>query len=229
MYQIAIDRGGTFTDVFAVLPDGKIKTLKLLSSQPEQYEDAPFEAINRVCGPNNLDPDRLAIRMGTTVATNALLEHKGERTAIVLTKGFRDVFQIGNQSREDIFELNLTDLPLLYEEVLEVDERVVLYQNDCELNNFEQDGEVGISGDKVIVAQPVDEEQVHFELMQIFNKGIRSLAVAFIHSYTYPKHEEIVERIALKIGFNQVSLSSKIMPMIRYVPRGNESIFLEFF
>src|SRR6218665_3937831 len=137
MYRIAIDRGGTFTDVFAVRPDKSVITLKLLSQDPANYGDAPFEAIKRILqrdgnADNSYNDIISSIRMGTTVATNALLEHKGERMAIVLTKGFRDAFIIGNQSRENIFELNLSEIFVLYESVVEIDERVVLYKQDCQ-------------------------------------------------------------------------------------------------
>ncbi|OTF74246.1 hypothetical protein BLA29_012694, partial [Euroglyphus maynei] len=127
MFRIAIDRGGTFTDVFAIGPDKQIITLKLMSSNPSHYKDAPFEAIKRILKQENPHENLDSIRMGTTVATNALLEHKGERVAIVLTKGFRDIFQIGYQNRENIFELDLAESFLLYEQVVEVDERIIMF------------------------------------------------------------------------------------------------------
>lgn len=228
MYRIAIDRGGTFTDVFAICPDNRIVTLKLLSSQPSHYNDAPFEAIKRIFANDNRDighHDSLidSIRMGTTVATNALLEHKGERLAIALTKGFKDVFRIGNQSRENIFELNISDPFLLYEEVIEVDERVVLHQEKCELN-YNVPVVTGISGDKLELWKCIDKSKVYEDLKKVFDKGIRSLAVALVHSYTFSEHELVVEQIARQIGFEHITLSSKIMPMVRYVPRGMTSI-----
>ncbi|KAI2803539.1 hypothetical protein BLOT_007670 [Blomia tropicalis] len=229
MYRIAIDRGGTFTDVFAVCPDNRIVTLKLLSAQPSQYSDAPFEAIRRILkadGRNIATDDGSigSIRMGTTVATNALLEHKGERLAIALTKGFRDVFCIGNQSREDIFELKISDRFRLYEEVVEIDERLVLDQDSCKIGKSDVPIVTGVSGDKLQVWKSIDRQQVYDALKQVYDKGIRSLAVALLHSYTYSAHEMVVEEIAKQIGFEHITLSSQIMPMVRYVPRGMTSI-----
>ena len=229
MYRIAIDRGGTFTDVFAVCPDNRIVTLKLLSAQPSQYSDAPFEAIRRILkadGRNIATDDGSigSIRMGTTVATNALLEHKGERLAIALTKGFRDVFRIGNQSREDIFELKISDRFRLYEEVVEIDERLVLDQDSCKSGKSDVPIVTGVSGDKLQVWKSIDRQQVYDALKQVYDKGIRSLAVALLHSYTYSAHEMVVEEIAKQIGFEHITLSSQIMPMVRYVPRGMTSI-----
>ena len=230
MYRISIDRGGTFTDVFAVLPDNRVLTLKLLSSQPSQYADAPFEAIKRILAADGRDiskDDSLisSIRMGTTVATNALLEHKGKRLAVALTKGFKDIFRIGNQSRDNIFELNISDPFLLYEEVVEVDERVVLQQEKCEIHKKDSVSTVtGLSGDKINIWQPINRIKLYEDLKRVFNKGIRCLAVALLHSYMYSHHECVVEEIAKEIGFEHITLSSKIMPMIRYVPRGMTSI-----
>lgn len=225
MYRIAVDRGGTFTDVFAVCPDQRIVTMKLLSVQPSQYPDAPFEAIRRIFSADNKDilkdhAELFSIRMGTTVATNALLEHKGERVALVLTKGFRDVFQIGNQSRENIFELNMSDPFRLYEDIVEVDERVVIHNEKCEITKHLV-YEPGLSGDKVAVLKPLDRQALERDLKKVFDAGIRSLAVSLIHSYNYPQHELMVESVAKEMGFTHISLSSKIVKMIRYVPRGS--------
>lgn len=227
-YRIAIDRGGTFTDVFAVCPGNKIVTLKLLSSQPSQYSDAPFEAIRRILAADKKDITKddsviETIRMGTTVATNALLEHKGERLAIALTKGFKEIFRIGNQSRENIFELDISDPFLLYEEVIEVDERVVLHQDRCEIKKDVPLVD-GISNDKIEVWKAVDRTKVYADLKRAYDQGIRSLAVALVHSYTFPEHERVVEEIAREIGFEHITVSSKIMPMVRYVPRGTTAI-----
>lgn len=227
MFRIAIDRGGTFTDVFAICPNKRIVTLKLLSQNPAHYSDAPFEAIRRILKTENPDIknsidnyDQISsIRMGTTVATNALLEHKGERVAIVLTKGFRDVFQIGYQNREKIFDLDLSDPFLLYEKVVEVDERIVIFNEQCEIID-KSIYETAVSGEKIGVLKSISREEVKNELKKIYDCGIRSLAVAFLHSYLYPKHELIVEEIAKEIGFTHITLSSSIMQMIRYVPRG---------
>ncbi|KAH9526938.1 hypothetical protein DERF_000993 [Dermatophagoides farinae] len=229
MFRIAIDRGGTFTDVFAIGPDKRIVTLKLLSSNPSQYRDAPFEAIKRILKQyNNQSVDQHdnidSIRMGTTVATNALLEHKGERVAIVLTKGFRDIFQIGYQNRENIFELDLADPFLLYEKVVEVDERIIMFNEQCEITRNNMPFVDAITGEKIGILKRVCLDDVRRDLKQIYESGIRSLAIAFVHSYLYPEHELIVEKIAKEIGFTHVSLSHRIMKMIRYVPRGMTSI-----
>ncbi|KAF7490065.1 5-oxoprolinase [Sarcoptes scabiei] len=232
MFRIAIDRGGTFTDVFAVCPNNRIVTLKLLSQNPDHYADAPFEAIRQILLQESLadnkkdrvDFDRLtSIRMGTTVGTNALLEHKGERVAVVLSKGFRDIFRIGFQNREKIFELNLEEPFCLYEKVVEVDERIILYQEQCDLYR-NVPIETASTGEKIAILKPICHDDVYRELKSIYDQGIRCLAIAFVHSYLYPKHELIVEEIAKKIGFVYITLSSRIMPMIRYVPRGMTSI-----
>ena len=224
MYRIAIDRGGTFTDVFAICPENRIVTLKLLSKQPSEYSDAPFDAIKRILLADGKDIQNDAallssVRMGTTVATNALLEHKGVRVAVVLTKGFKDIFRIGNQSREDIFELNLSDPFLLYEDVVEVDERITLYSQHCEVTK-DIEFKDSISDDKVAVLKQIDRDVLRKQLQIIYDKGIDSLAVALVHSYIYPDHELIVEEVAKQIGFKHITLSSNIMKMIRYVPRG---------
>nr|XP_027195835.1 5-oxoprolinase-like [Dermatophagoides pteronyssinus] len=235
MFRIAMDRGGTFTDVFAIGPNKQIITLKLMSSNPSHYKDAPFEAIKRILNKENPDDSSLqpnldmldSIRMGTTVATNALLEHKGERVAIVLTKGFRDIFQIGYQNRENIFELDLSDPFILYEQVIEVDERIIMFDEQCEITrNSNNDIRFvdAITGDKVGILKQICLDDVRKDLQKCFDSGIRSLAIAFIHSYLYPEHELIVEKLAKQIGFNHITLSHRIMKMIRYVPRGMTSI-----
>lgn len=203
--------------------------MKLLSVDPEHYSDAPLEAISRIIGSESgersdepIDPTVIEwIRMGTTVATNALLERKGERTALVITKGFRDLLEIGTQSRTDIFELHLKSPQLLYEEVVEVDERVVITQECCQIEKeWPIVAEEGITGDKLEVWRPLDLNDLRESLKEVYHRGIRSLAVALIHSYTFPKHEEMVARLAREIGFTHISLSSHVMPMVKVVPRG---------
>ncbi|KAL7990205.1 hypothetical protein Chor_010559 [Crotalus horridus] len=228
-FQFAIDRGGTFTDVFARCPRGKVRVMKLLSEDPGNYRDAPTEGIRRIleeeCGvpfPKDqpLDTRRIEwIRMGTTVATNALLERKGERFALLITKGFRDLLYIGNQARPSIFDLEVRMPEVLYEAVVEVDERLVLHQDGCQV--FDSGQRVtGLTGEAVVVKQPVNLVALRVELEALVARGIRSLAVVLLHSYLWPSHEQQVGALARELGFRQVSLSSEVMPMVRLVPRG---------
>ncbi|CAG2102314.1 unnamed protein product [Medioppia subpectinata] len=230
MFKFAIDRGGTFTDVFCICPNGRIRVMKLLSVDPDNYKDAPLEAINRIIrselGDNypkqsNIESSLIEwIRMGTTVATNALLERKGEPIALIVTKGFRDILEIGNQSRDDIFELNIKSPQLLYKDVIEVEERVVFKQENCQIERQNTEECIGITGDELQIWQTIDPEPLRQDLKKVFDKGIRSLAVVLLHSYMYPKHEEFVKKIAEDIGFTQITLSSHVMPMVKIVPRG---------
>ncbi|OQR76402.1 5-oxoprolinase-like [Tropilaelaps mercedesae] len=230
MFQFAIDRGGTFTDVCARCPSGKIRVLKLLSEDPANYADAPTEGIRRVLsaeGEKVLPPDEPIdasniewIRMGTTVATNALLERKGERMALVTTAGFRDLLFIGTQARPNIFDLRVKCPDVLYEEVVEVDERVVLKDDRCQLNWKEARCCDGVTGEQVLVKKPLDEVALRRDLSRVLSKGITSLAVVFLHSFTFPEHEQRTKQLAEELGFTHVSISSEVMPMIRAVPRG---------
>ncbi|KAJ8010689.1 hypothetical protein DPEC_G00077730 [Dallia pectoralis] len=230
-FDFAIDRGGTFTDVFARLPDGREKVLKLLSHDPQNYEDAPTEGIRRVLEEETgqafpreqpVDTTQIGwIRMGTTVATNALLERHGERTALLVTKGFKDLLHIGTQARPMLFDLEVAVPEVLYEEVIEVDERVVLKQDDCQLPRKEPKRIVtGRTGDSLEVWREVDMHRVEEDLRGVLSRGISSLAILLLHSYMWPDHEKAVGLLAQKMGFTQVSLSSEIMPMVRAVPRG---------
>ncbi|XP_064410048.1 5-oxoprolinase isoform X1 [Latimeria chalumnae] len=230
-FQFAIDRGGTFTDVFARCPGGKVRVMKLLSEDPANYRDAPTEGIRRIlekeCGvpfPHHLPVETSQIdwiRMGTTVATNALLERKGERLALLITKGFRDLLHIGNQSRPKIFDLEILMPDVLYEEVIEVDERVVLQQEGCRLP---ETGDIqtvkGATGERLEVWRALNLDCLEKELLRVLAKGISSLAVVLIHSYTWSGHERQVGELARRLGFKHVSLSSEVMPMVRIVPRG---------
>ena len=229
-FQFAIDRGGTFTDVFARCPDGQIKVLKLLSVDPKNYKDAPTEGIRRILESitnkkipkaEKIDTSDIEwIRMGTTVATNALLERKGERMALLVNKGLKDVIFIGNQTRPKIFDLNIVVPEILYEEVIEVDESLFLDRPDCELDKSQWRKVVGTTEEQLFVEQELNVDKLEKDLKVLKAKGIDSLAVALMHSYTFRDHEEKVEAIAKQIGFKHVSLSSKIMPMVRLVPRG---------
>ncbi|XP_050901061.1 5-oxoprolinase 1 isoform X2 [Lathyrus oleraceus] len=159
--------------------------------------------------------------MGTTVATNALLERKGERIAVCVTRGFRDLLQIGNQARPSIFDLTVSKHSNLYEEVVEVDERVELVQESEEENKGDALPVVkGVSGELIKIVKPLDEEVLRPVLKNLLERGISCLAVVLMHSYTFPQHEQQVERLALDLGFRHVSISSALSPMVRAVPRG---------
>jgi 5-oxoprolinase (ATP-hydrolysing) len=229
--QIAIDRGGTFTDVHAIVPGrGDDIVLKLLSVDPQNYSDAPTEGIRRVLEialgkqlpreqPINVSSVS-SIRMGTTVATNALLERKGERSALLITKGFRDVLVIGNQARPDIFDLTVAKPGVLYEKVIEIDERVTLegFTEDPEKKVIDVSSDinlvVGLSKEVVRVLKKPDLEDVKSKIQSLYDEGFRSLSVCFTHSYTYPDHELAVAKIAEEMGMS-VSVSSVLQPMVR--------------
>ena len=215
--------------------------IKLLSEDPSNYDDAPLEGIRRLMSKftnreiprgEALDTSKIeSIRMGTTVATNALLERKGEKIALVVTKGFKDCLEIGNQSRPKIFDLAIRRPDVLYQKVVEIDERVTLedYAEDPERHHTKVDSQgsdldsaalvEGLSGEAVRILQRPSEDKVKSQLKEIYDQGIKSIAVCLMHGYTFPKHEALVGRIAKDIGFNHVSLSHELMPMIKLVPR----------
>jgi 5-oxoprolinase (ATP-hydrolysing) len=240
--RCAIDRGGTFTDCVGTL-NGEDVVIKLLSEDPAHYDDAPLEGIRRIMShflgheiPRGqpLDTTKIeSIRMGTTVATNALLERKGEKIALVVTKGFRDCLVIGNQSRPKIFDLAIRKPDLLYEDVIEIDERVTLedYAEDPGRNITKAevragskeagsaDLVMGMSGEAVRVLRRPEEAGIREQLQSVFEKGVRSVAVCLMHGYTFPDHEAMVGRIAREVGFGHISLSHELMPMIKLVSR----------
>ncbi|XP_038070278.1 5-oxoprolinase-like [Patiria miniata] len=230
-FRFAIDRGGTFTDVYARCPDGQTRVMKLLSEDPGNYPDAPREGIRRILQQETgqllpadqpLDTSQIEwIRMGTTVATNALLERKGERMALVINKGMKDLLYIGNQSRPQIFDLEIVTPDMLYEEVVEVSGRVILQQERCGLPR-RQGLEIvtGTTGEKLEVREDLNKEKLRADLQKVLDKGIRSLAVVLIHAYTFESHEREIGEIARQMGFSHISLSSAVMPMVRMVPRG---------
>lgn len=246
--KFCIDRGGTFTDCIAFVKEDeeipeseeKIIVTKLLSVDPNNYQDAPREAIRRVLEqvtgkeiPRNkkIPVDNISqIRMGTTVATNALLERKGEPCALFITKGLKDLLFIGNQARQGIFDLNIQCPDVLYTKVVEIDERCELVGYTCTkygMNVAIPEGDPyyvkGITGEYVKISKKPDFNEIKESLLEVYNSGIKSIAVCFMHSYTYPEHEKMVEDIAKKIGFKNITLSSQIMPMIKIVPRGNSA------
>jgi 5-oxoprolinase (ATP-hydrolysing) len=206
-WQFWIDRGGTFTDIVARRPDGRLLTHKLLSENPERYRDAAIHGIRELLGlPAGADipPDAIeAVKMGTTVATNALLERKGERTLLVTTRGFRDALRIGYQNRPRLFDRHIRLPELLYERVIEVDERI------------------GARGETVV---PVDLAAARLELEIAYRDGIRSAAIVFMHAYRFPAHERAVAALAREMGFTQVSLSNEISALMKLVGRGDTTV-----
>ncbi|PGH05058.1 5-oxoprolinase (ATP-hydrolysing) [Blastomyces parvus] len=231
--RISIDRGGTFTDVHASIPGRSDIIFKLLSVDPSNYKDAPTEGIRRVLEiatgkklPRGQQLDLTPIeslRMGTTVATNALLERKGARSALLISKGFKDLLVIGNQSRPKIFDLSVAKPSVLYEKVVEVDERVTLkgYTEDPNPNPIEETEDVvrGITGEYIHVLVKPDMKKVRDDLQMLWDEGYRSIAVVLLHSYTYPAHEKLIGQAAIEMGFS-VAISSELHPMIKAVPRG---------
>lgn len=219
--------------------------IKLLSEDPSNYDDAPLEGIRRLMSKflqkeiprgEPLDTSKIeSIRMGTTVATNALLERKGEKIAMVVTKGFKHCLEIGNQSRPKIFDLAIRKPDVLYEMVVEIDERVTLedYAEDPKRNvtktderdatNGYQELVGGLSGEAVRILLRPEEEKVRKQLQEVHDQGIKSIAVCLMHGYTYADHEALVGRLARDIGFEHVSLSHELMPMIKLVPRATSA------
>ncbi|HWV54138.1 hydantoinase B/oxoprolinase family protein [Pseudorhodoplanes sp.] len=206
MWDFWIDRGGTFTDIVGRKPDGHLVAHKLLSENPEAYRDAAVQGIRELLGvaPGEpIPPGRIgAVKMGTTVATNALLERKGERTLLITTRGFRDALRIGYQARPKIFAKEIIKPDMLFERVIEVDERV------------RADGTVEKSPDLAAI-EP--------ELRRAYDDGIRAAAIVFMHSYRYPDHERQVATLARSI-FPQVSVSHEVSPLIKLVGRGDTTV-----
>src|SRR5690348_17220106 len=206
-WEFWIDRGGTFTDVIGRQPDGALVTHKLLSDNPEAYRDAAVEGIRRLLGlaPGAAIPSARigAVKMGTTVATNALLERKGDRTLLLITKGFRDALRIGYQARPKIFAKHIIKPDMLYERVAEVDERV------------RADG---------TVERALDLEAVRAELMRAKTDGIGAVAIVLMHAYRYSDHEKRIAAVARELGFAQVSASHEVSPLIKLVGRGDTTV-----
>lgn len=202
-----IDRGGTFTDIVGRAPDGSLHPYKLLSENPEAYKDAAIQGIKEILGlkaSDTVPSEKVGnVKMGTTVATNALLERKGDRTALIITKGFRDMLRIGYQARPDIFAKEILKPELLYEKVLEVDERVL--------------------ADGTVEASP-DLDALKLQLQTLSNEGIDSVAITFIHAWKYPEHEKQVAAVVREAGFSQVSVSHEVTPLVKLIGRGDTTV-----
>ncbi len=206
-WQFWIDRGGTFTDIVARRPDGTLTTHKLLSENPEQYKDAAVAGIKRLLGiaaGDTISPELVeAVKMGTTVATNALLERKGDPTALLITRGFRDALRIAYQNRPRLFDRHVELPELLYSDVVEVDERIDAHGNTI---------------------TPLDQAQVRRSLVELYAKGYRAVAIVLMHGYRHTRHEDAIERIAREVGFAQISVSNKVSPLMKLVSRGDTTV-----
>ncbi len=199
-WQFWIDRGGTFTDIVALRPDGGLETAKLLSENPEQYADAAAEGIRRfVSGSDRIE----AVKMGTTVATNALLERAGTPTVLIVTAGFRDALAIGYQNRPDIFALNIVKPTPIYDRVVEACERI------------------SAAGETIT---SLDEDDIRRSLQLCFDDGLRSAAVCLVHGYRYPENENRIGKLAKEIGYTQVSVSHDVESLIKFVSRAETTL-----
>ncbi|WP_431305074.1 hydantoinase B/oxoprolinase family protein [Sediminicoccus sp. BL-A-41-H5] len=206
-WQFWIDRGGTFTDIVARHPDGSLSTAKLLSENPERYKDAAVAGIRQILGlPAGAPlPEGVveAVKMGTTVATNALLERKGERVLLLVPRGFADMLRIGNQARPRLFDLNIRLPELLHERVAEIG------------------GRITVDGTEIA---PLDEAAARAALKAAYAEGVRAVAVVLMHAWAHPAHELRVGQIAAEEGFTQISLSHQASPLPRIVPRGDTAV-----
>jgi 5-oxoprolinase (ATP-hydrolysing) len=200
-WQFWIDRGGTFTDVVAQTPNGELRAAKLLSENPGAYDDAAVAGISALLGGQTAPIE--AIKMGTTVATNALLERQGDATVLVTTAGLGDALRIGNQNRPDIFALDIQLPEMLYATVVEARERI------------------GADGE---IVMPLSEDILRRDLLKARQQGLDSAAIVFLHGYRYPAHEQAAARIAAEIGFQQVSVSHEVSPLIKLIGRGDTTL-----
>ncbi len=205
-WQFWIDRGGTFTDIVARSPEGALVSRKLLSENPERYQDAALQGIREILGVKDetLPGEMIeAVKMGTTVGTNALLERHGEPAALIITRGFKDCLRIGYQNRPDIFALNIRLPEQLYRSVTEIDERV------------SAQGEILV---------PLDKQRARQQLQAVYDAGFRSIAIVLMHAWRYPAHEEILRDLADEIGFPQISVSHQVSPLMKIVGRGDTTV-----
>src|SRR5947208_594612 len=206
-WQFWIDRGGTFTDIVARQPDGSIATHKLLSENPGRYRDAALAGIRKILNLNEGQPIPAgaidAVKMGTTVATNALLERKGERTVLFITRGFRDALRIAYQNRPRLFDRHIVLPEMLYSGVFEVEERI------------------GAGGEVLL---PLDSLQARKDLEKAYAEGFRSIAIVFMHGYRFAQHERQVAELARQAGFTQISASHRVSPLMKLVGRGDTTV-----
>ena len=206
-WQFWIDRGGTFTDIVALGPDRRIRTCKMLSDNPAQYPDAAVAGIRRILGVSAHDSvpvERIAcVKMGTTVATNALLERKGEPTVFLTTRGFRDALRIAYQNRPRLFDRHIVLPEMLYERCIEVDERLDAAGN---------------------TVRELDLDAVRCALQEAYNDGLRAVAIVLMHAWRRPDHEIRLARLARDIGYTQVSASHEVSPLIKFVSRGDTTV-----
>ncbi|HEU4644292.1 MAG TPA: hydantoinase/oxoprolinase family protein, partial [Burkholderiales bacterium] len=206
-WQFWIDRGGTFTDVVARKPDGSLAAHKLLSENPERYADAALAGIRELLQVKPGAPipvDQIeAVKMGTTVATNALLERKGDRTVLFITRGFKDALRIAYQNRPRIFERNIVLPELLYADVVEVQERI------------------GARGEVLLA---LDEALARADLEKCFRAGFRSIAIVFMHGYRFTQHEAKLAEFAKAVGFTQISVSHQVSPLMKLIGRGDTTV-----
>ncbi|HQU01682.1 MAG TPA: hydantoinase/oxoprolinase N-terminal domain-containing protein, partial [Acetobacteraceae bacterium] len=206
-WQFWVDRGGTFTDIVARAPDGRLRTAKLLSENPQAYPDAAIEGISRILGlaPHEpIPPDLIeAVKMGTTVATNALLERKGARTVLVVNRGFADLLRIGNQTRPRLFDLDIKLPDMLHEYCIELA------------------GRVGADGSEI---EPLDENEARAAFARARADGFEAIAIALIHAWKFPAFEQRLAALAAEAGFDQISISHQVSPLIRLVPRGDTTV-----
>ncbi len=207
LWQFWIDRGGTFTDIVGCNPDGEILIHKLLSENPNQYADAAIQGIRDLLKLTHKDAIPMAqigvIKMGTTVATNALLERQGEKTLLAITEGFGDILRIGYQNRPKLFAIDILLPEMLYSDVIEIDER--LDSHGC-------------------VIKPLDEKTTETQLQKYFIDGYRTLAIVLMHGYRYSEHEKKIAAIARRVGFTQISISHQVSPLMKIIPRGDTTV-----
>ena len=202
-WRFLVDRGGTFTDVVAIAPDGTVRTAKLLSEDPGRYDDAAVEAIRRLTGAGDGALPPVSLRIGTTVATNALLERKGEPVLLVTTRGFADALTIGYQERPDLFARTIVRPAPVHARVIEVDERVAA------------DGTMLV---------PLDAAAARAAMRAAYDEGLRAVAIVLMHGWRHQAHEAALAAIADEIGFTQVSVSHRVAPLIRLIGRGDTSV-----
>ena len=206
-WEFWIDRGGTFTDIVALTPEKNIITYKLLSDNPAQYKDAAIQGIRELLNLETQEclpaKDIKAVKMGTTVATNALLEREGEPTILAITHGFGDALRIGFQTRPDLFALDIKLPEMLYSEVVEIKERI------------------DAKGETLI---PLEESTTFEQLQAMYSSGFRAIAIVLMHGYRFTKHEKRVAVIAKEIGFTQISVSHEVSPLMKLVPRGDTTV-----